>query len=256
MARDFDDASEQYLETDSPRLTAEPFTLACWAVNDDTALTHALVWFGRSDVGNDRHYVGVSISGAVVAVTVDGATTGTATAGSPGNGVLFHAAGVWASDSSRTAYLNGAPGTEDTTATAVSGENRISIGRSGDSTPAIYHDGLIAHAAAWNAALTTAEIAQLAKRVPPWLIRPQALVHYWPLWGRHTTEPDLVGATGLTVTGATFAADPVGLLIPLPRRLITTAAAVAGGRIMGSLAGAGGLAGPGGIAGRGGGLAG
>jgi hypothetical protein len=233
MARDFDDASEQYLETDSPRLTAEPLTLACWGVNDDRADTHTLMWFGRSDVGNDRHYLACVLNtGVLVARTIDGATTATAEAAAPDNGVLFHAAGVWASDSSRLAYLDGVAGTEDTTATAVAGENRISIGRNGDSSPGFYHDGLIMHAAVWDAALTAAEIVQLAKRVPPWLIRPQALVHYWPLWGRHTTEPDLAGATGLTVTGATFAADPVGLLIPLPRRLLVATAAAPAGTIL------------------------
>lgn len=232
MARDFDDASSQYLETDSPGLSGPPFTMACWAQHDDTAATHTIMWYGDKDVGNDRHYLSFDTAGRVNAVSVDNAVVGSSVHGTgTSDGVWVHAAGVWASATSRTAYADGTAATEDTTdCSGITGEDRIAICRNADSTPGIYHDGKVAHAAVWDVALTTTEIAQLAKRIPPWLIRPGSLVHYWPLWGRQNPEPDLVGGAGLTVTGATFFEDTVGLLMPMPRRLIEVTAAATGGR--------------------------
>lgn len=66
-------------------------------------------------------------------------------------------------------------------------------------------DGSIASAGLWNAALTAKEIAALGQGVSPLYVRPGNLVGYWPLWGVHSPEIDLVGTPHvLTVTGATL----------------------------------------------------
>ena len=67
-------------------------------------------------------------------------------------------------------------------------------------------DGLIAEAAVYNAALTAAEVASLAKGMTPDKIRPQNLVYYAPL------VRDLIDQKGgVTITnnnGATVANHP------------------------------------------------
>lgn len=256
MARDFDDATPDYLQTDSPGITSEPFSMACWAQAHDTSIVHSLMFFGDNSGGNNWHSLSVNTGGNVQAVSRQGsgATGAAATSGTISTSTWFHAAGVWTDDSDRKAYLDGSEGT-DTTTIVVNGENRIACGMLRDSSPSNAHDGLVAEAAVWDVALTPGEIAILAKGYSPLFVRPQGLVHYWPLIGRFDPEVDLVGGASLTVATAIQAAHP-RVFMPMNPIVGVPAAIVAGGRIMGSLAGAGGLAGSGGIAGRGGGLAG
>jgi len=119
-----------------------------------------------------------------------------------------HAAGVFASSTSRTAYLDGVAGAENTTnigtqATATA----INVGaRTASGGVAAYFNGDIAEFGIWNAALTAAEIASLAKGMTCDKVRPQSLVYYAPL------VRDLIDAKGgLTITnnnGATVANHP------------------------------------------------
>ena len=48
-------------------------------------------------------------------------------------------------------------------------------------TPGLFFDGLIAEVGIWNAALTAAEVASLAKGMTCDKVRPNALVAYFPL---------------------------------------------------------------------------
>lgn len=61
-------------------------------------------------------------------------------------------------------------------------------------------DGRLAELAVWNAALTPAEIASLAKGFRPQRVRPQSLVFCVPLL---RTNQDIKNATSGTTTGAT-----------------------------------------------------
>lgn len=67
-------------------------------------------------------------------------------------------------------------------------------------------DGSLAEGAIWHAALTAAEMAALALGRLPRSIRPQSLVHYLPMWGLSSPEPDLSGsANNGTLTGTAAA---------------------------------------------------
>lgn len=59
-------------------------------------------------------------------------------------------------------------------------------------------DGMLAHAAIWSAALSDAEVLGLSRRASPLLVRPGSLASYWPIWGRHDPEIDLIGGNHLT----------------------------------------------------------
>lgn len=76
MARLFDDASSQYLETDSTVLAAHPFTLACWAKSDDLAVDQVLIFLGDKDVTS--HYARIRLDNATpkrLQATVKNTTT-------------------------------------------------------------------------------------------------------------------------------------------------------------------------------------
>jgi hypothetical protein len=83
--------------------------------------------------------------------------------------------------------------------------NNYGLSFGGLAGASIFFSGTIAEVGIWNVALTTAEIASLAKGMTPDKIRPQRLVFYAPL------VRDLVDAKGgLTITnnGATVANHP------------------------------------------------
>jgi hypothetical protein len=124
-------------------------------------------------------------------------------------GSWHHAAGVFASASSRTVYLNGTAGTTDTTniASPFGTIDRFLIGvQQFSDTTTSFFDGRIAEVGIWSATLTADEIASLAKGMTCDKIRPQSLVFYAPL------VRDLIDAKGgLTITNnntATVANHP------------------------------------------------
>jgi hypothetical protein len=214
MAYDFTAASSQHLTTASTPITAFPLTLACWAKLS-------------VDVGG-RVFVALQDSGATsrVAMSFNGVTSPKRSV----QGALFSSSNVFSgvcwSDASvnlnewyhaaftisagniTTAFFNGAAGA-NTAANAAqpSGIDAIYIGCTESSgTKAGFHDGALAEVGIWNVALTTAEIASLAKGMTCDKVRPQSLVFYAPL------VRDLIDAKGgLTITNnntATVANHP------------------------------------------------
>ncbi len=232
MARLFDDASSQYLERTSAVLTATPITLAAWFYLDDAADPADFTILSLSaSTGTEYWTTDVERSGGsayVRAVAQSGATSDVSTRTTVSMNTWHHGAAVFASSTSRTAYLDGTAGTENTTSIAPSGVDRTDVGTQFYSGARLnYFSGRIAEAAIWSVALTAAEIVSLAKGFSPLLVRPASLAAYWPLVGRNSPETDPRGGNDLTVTGAT-AADHVRVFNPTrallnvhtPRRLV------------------------------------
>lgn len=117
-----------------------------------------------------------------------------------------HACGVINANGQATAaYLNGSVGiVYGVGGITPTGINALYLGNSQTGTPAVNRD--IAEVGIWNAALTAAEVASLAKGMTCDKIRPQNLVFYAPL------VRDLIDQKGgLTITnnnGATVATHP------------------------------------------------
>jgi hypothetical protein len=153
------------------------------------------------------------ISGNVAVTTSDASSTDLAETSAPSANTVFHAAGVWASSTSRSVYLDGANKVTDTAASTPSGINRAAIGvsRASSIDQAFNSGGRLAEAGFWNAALTDEEIAALAKGIPPIMIRPQNLVAYLPL------VRDLFDARGnaFAITGSLTAADHPRIYAPI-----------------------------------------
>jgi hypothetical protein len=210
MAYQFTAASSQYLSTVSAPSTPSPMTLACWARPTNLAATRAALSVGSSQGDyNERIQLVVTATGivratqVVVSTVVQSDTTQTLSVNAWG-----HIAGVFETQSSRTAYLHGVAATTNTSAI----DNHrpaefILVGARWDSNSlGNYFNGQLAEVGVWSAALTAAEIASLAKGMTCDKVRPQSLVFYAPLV---RNLQDVRG--GLTITnnnGATVANHP------------------------------------------------
>jgi hypothetical protein len=106
-------------------------------------------------------------------------------------------------------------GTFSQTAPGASGATKR-IGAKADGTANFVGD--LAEWAVWLAALDAAEMAALAKGVSPLLIRPAALVAYWPIHGSASPEPDWWrNGLGGTLTGTPAQADHTRIVYPAGR---------------------------------------
>ena len=76
------------------------------------------------------------------------------------------------------------------------------IGQEANSTAAQFFPGYLADVALWNIDLSDSDVAALAKGVSPLHIRPDYLIAYWPLAGRHDPEIDRVGGFQMTLVNA------------------------------------------------------
>lgn len=214
MARAFVSASGQYLEAGTAVVAAVPLTIAAWIRPANVGVVRAIVSLSNS-AANEWFTLYQQANSKSAAYQYDNAVVGLASA-TPAmtNGVWYHVGGVFASNSSRTSYFNGADAVTNTTACSPAGAmNRTAVGAvyfGGTPTNASFppFDGDIAEVAMWNVALTADEMAMLALGVSPLLVRPAALVAYWPLLGQTSPEIELRGRNELTVTGATAAPHP------------------------------------------------
>lgn len=209
MARNFVAASSQFLEKTSAVLTAVPLSMACWYRPVATNVLYNLMCLGV--VSNPNNFFALRHRATnVVNATTDTAGTGVNAATSTGAtaGTWAHACGVWASVTSRAAYINGgSKGTNAVSSTPV-GINGTLIGALYSGPKTNFTDGDIAEAAIWNIDLSDADALSLSKGVSPACVRPEALVAYWPLIGKFSPELDYWRRNELTVSGATQVAHP------------------------------------------------
>lgn len=238
MARDFD-GTDDSIHSDSPPVTAYPFTMACWFNVDNITTGHGLMHLIDKDTsGATSHEWTLQAQGNVTGDPVGFFTR----AGGTGQNVVtttgysvstwHHACCVGTSATSRAVFIDG--GSKGTGATSLTpaGIDRIAIGRRLYTTsPDGPCDGRIAEAAVWDIALSDAEVALLAAPVSPVMVRPESLVFYAPLIGRFDPEistwDGLAGGT-LTVTG-TVAADHPRIFLPTMRQIMEYAPAAAPG---------------------------
>lgn len=221
MPREFVAASSQnLLTTASSVVTAYPFTFACWARATDVtgggAFQNVMACGDNGATNNAEVVLGFTTTGAIRAVIANGGSVGSATTGvAATNATWAHLAGVFTNATSRDVYLNGGNKASDTTNLAFPAVNRFAFSFRPVSGGANYLTGAIAEAAAWSVALDAAEIAALAKGVCPTLIRPTALLAYWPLFGNNSPELDRWrNSYSMTVTGATKSTDGVRIYYP------------------------------------------
>ena len=219
MAILYDDASSQYAFRGSwTSVVAAPLTMAAWFKTDTVAINQFICGLSDTANNNDFFLLGL-VSAQLNALMGDGAGNNAATVSAASANVWQHAAGVFASTTSRTAYLNGTAGAAETTARTPASIDTFAIGCHKDNVPDTFFSGLVANVAVWNVALTAPDIAALAAGVSPRSVRPDALVALYD-----SGAESLVGTTLLdrwverldltTVAGPTASADHPNLLRP------------------------------------------
>lgn len=228
MAREFINGSSEFLRRNSAILTNEPMTMACW-FNPDTTNTHyVLMCIGSSSSGKDWDLRVEGTTSKVRAAKLNGSSIWAQATATYSSGSWQHAAGTFGANNARAAFYNGA--NKGTNSTNVSDPTvaRTSIGARYRNTTDRHMDGEIAEACIYNVVLTDDEIALLAQGISPLHVRPQSLVAYWPLIGRHSPEIDIVGGFDMTLNG-TPTADPHVNIVTRPPLYIPGAPAAGGG---------------------------
>ncbi len=214
MARSFNGTSA-YLEAASAAVTAEPLTMACW-FRTTSASGQVKMSIGTSG-GTARWQMSGSAGGSGFCTAANSVgTTGDASSGTVVSGRWHHIAGVFTSSSFRTCYLDGIPGTVNTTAITVSGVNRTIIGmRIASGSAGAFASGEVFDAAIWSVVLTAPELTMLSCGVRASEIRRESLVFYNPMDDRWTYDR----ARGLFMSdvGSTGAAEDPPFL-QKPRR--------------------------------------
>jgi hypothetical protein len=221
MARSFAVASSQYLENAAAALTDYPVSMACWFQLAALGGAAGKTLMGLSESGGTaRCVMQVTVGASPDFLTVfSGATGGGATASVVHGTTIaintwYLAVGVFGSAASRICYLNTIPSAEEMTSVAMTGVNRTNIGARYNTTVGAYYDGIVAEAALWNVALTAADVAQLAARFAPPLVRRSGIVAYWPLIGRNSPENDIKGGFPLTLTNTPTTASHCPIIYP------------------------------------------
>jgi hypothetical protein len=201
MAYNFN-GTNQFLNTPAgvKIVNGMPLTMACWFYPVATTQFYSLMcitsdFVNFSNGGYILYALGTAAGDPVAVGTDPVGNTETKSTSGFSAATWSHACGVFTSSTSRTVYLNGensATNTVSYTPSSASADLRLARFTNSFS---VYLEGRIAEAAVWNAALTAAEVASLAKGMTCNLVRPQSLVFYSPLL---RNLQDVKG--GLTIT--------------------------------------------------------
>jgi hypothetical protein len=180
MAYDFLQASVQYFEADN-QITSigVPMTVSVRQRYPNVNATRQ-VWGVYEISGSQNNQYSASHPTSGVGFSINARTTlaGTSSVALPGTNQWFNALGLFASTTSRTAYVNTTAGTPNTDSRSITTETSI---RAGAASAGNTFTGQLAEFAIWNAALTVDEINSLAQGFKPPRIRPQSLLYYVPL---------------------------------------------------------------------------
>ena len=203
MAYEFN-GTNQFLEVGSA-VVNRPCTMAAWAYLDNVTGARDIVSVSSKTA---LAVLRLNVNATQYRIADQGNVNAVANGGTMSANAWNHYAGVFSSGASRTPYTDGVAGVENTTSVAAITPTFTNIGAfyAGTATAIQFMDGLIAEVGIWNAALTAAEIASLAKGMTCDKVRPQSLVFYAPL------VRDLIDYKGgLTITNnntATVANHP------------------------------------------------
>jgi hypothetical protein len=220
VAGDFD-GSTGFLSGPAP-VTSAPMSIAAWVKLDDVT-DECIISLANAGAGANINRIRI-LAGVVHARSqgAGGGGVSSTSAGTVSAGTWAHVGGVFASTSSRIAYLNGTGAAAETSTRTPSGIDTLSVGvnflTAGHTE---FSDGLIAEVGVWSAALDAAEMAALGKGVSPLLIRPASLAHYSPL----VREFINYRGAALSKTGTVNVGDHCNVFMPSRQRFTTKAAA-------------------------------
>lgn len=158
---DLTSASSQSIIVPSAVVTSYPLTISAW-IRPDTTTSGVIVSMMREDTGAfwNGHYLDMS-SGTLQAVSVvSNAFRVASSSTSLSTGAWQQVTGVFASATSRTAYINGVPGTTNTESSAPTSMANTVISGSKRSVHEFYFDGRVDNVRIWNRALSATEVRE------------------------------------------------------------------------------------------------
>jgi hypothetical protein len=204
------DGTTAYMELAPSPILALPCTIVAWFNPDTDTVDRSVASVGAGTARFLLQASGATAGDPIQAFSTNAAgTTQVASAGDFAPTTWQHAAGVWATSSSRTAYYNGVAGTANVNANTADPTTflRATIGmRYNGNVRGGFFAGKIAHVAIWNIVLTGTEIASLATPgTLPSSVHAGNLVFYADLQGG--IAKDAISNTSLTVVGATSSTD-------------------------------------------------
>jgi hypothetical protein len=231
MARSFNGSSDQInVGSHSILRPGTALTQAAW-VNISGALSTYTQICGNTSTNNGNHmfikstrHIAVYMAWANTSnISVDPATTALST------NTWYHIGFTYDGTNGIIVYVNGvSDGTNSPHAGApfYDGTEVWNIGYDSANASRIFN-GSIADVVQWNVALTAFELLGLARGARPYLIRPAAIVGWWPLDGLQSPEVDLSGnANNGTLSGTAAAFGPsFAPFTPRWSQVITAAAA-------------------------------
>ena len=236
MARQFDYDTSDYLYDTSASgiVAAHPITVAFWFYCDELPSTHGgeycFVHLGSSLHDKRGLYIRIENNGA-------NADALEATLMPPlqelesvstidvSNQTWQHACGVFTSTTLRECYLDGGnKGTnvEQANDSYVPDETHIGAWNY-NAVPRDFPEAKMAELGIWNAALTGAEVATLAKGYSPLFVRPQNLVQYLPFI---RDDIDRMGTVNLSTGGSPGFGTHPPIINPAPPLMSFPSAAV------------------------------
>lgn len=208
MGRLFARASSEFLNLASAPATAAPVTFACWFRSTDITVDQCLIAITEAATANNHFALEIygSVAGdPVVALTrAAGASSSASTSTGYSANTWHHACAVFASATSRTAYIDGGSSGTNATSRTPALLDVTNIGRK-VAGATNYMSGDIAEAAIWSAALDAGEVAGLAKGWSPIVIRPISLILYVPIVRGLF---DIIGGVSPTATGTAVSVHP------------------------------------------------
>lgn len=218
MARLFDDASGDQLESASAIVTGSPFTVTIHGRSDD-GIDNFQMLFGITDKGVASNHYRMRLRITTPKIEWDaedaGGESSADTTVGPSANTWFHVAAVEAAADDRRVFLDGANKATNAVSRSPASLDTTSIGVLDDGSPSDRFSGDLGHAALWDAALIDQNIATVANGWSPRQVVIDNLIGYWPINGQ-SPEPNIVGTgTNMTVTGTSVSEEP-----PIPHFLV------------------------------------
>lgn len=225
--------SSQYLETTTLPVTDAPFSVSAWVYSNNNAAAQTV--FALTDSGNLVWYFVVYFRGDLsdnieVDISGSGGAPISASTSTTMSINAWHHVCFAASTSSATVYLDGGGSGSTGAMRTMSSLAYFDIGALRYlplGGPVNFWSGSIAEVGLYSIEIAAADCASLAAGMSPRMVRPEALIRYWPLFGRTSPEVEPRNGGELTVTGATTGDHPriIRPVGPFERRWITAAAA-------------------------------
>ena len=237
-----DSGTDDYLSKSVAIFSGHTYPLAftAWVRPDDRGQQYAIA--SDSGSGTSKQItLGAGSSGKFQIRQKGGNATSGSAHYSNSNTTWFHLTGLFIASNNIKLYVNGSLDAENTTANnniadfADSNQLYIGTGNTGSGTDLASRtwEGGLAEVAAYTAELSAGEIAALAKGFSPLLVRPSALVGYWPLGGPYApTTIDPVGSNTLTANGGASAESHPKIIYPMPPPAVMVAAGGQAARAM------------------------